>query len=236
MPPPLPAAGYEHTATISISPRIIRWIAPVSLVLVLIFMFFPWTGVYPGGYGIYTQNAFQMVWGGFSTDAVGDKVLGMEKAIHAAIWANWLMIFYVLLILAALLLAAAPIVLALISYPVPHALQPFWPWRNVLTVIVLLLAFLILLSFLVSGSGFENAVIAHVEGATAKESAKPASDEQLEQERIKRALELSRLNLSRTFWLHCAVWLHLLALAGAGLELCLERRGARPLPQLEAYW
>jgi hypothetical protein len=74
------------------------------------------------------------------------------------------------------------------------------------------------------------------EGSHGKEPAKSASEEQIKQERIKRASELSRLNLSRTFWLHCAVWLHVFALAGAGLELCLERRGARPLPRLEAYW
>ena len=56
------------------------------------------------------------------------------------------------------------------------------------------------------------------------------------EERIERGLRLDRLNLSRTFWLHCAVVFHLTALASAGLELWLQRRGARPLPRLEMHW
>jgi hypothetical protein len=229
-PPPPPPAGYEQTWTIWISPRLIRWVAPVALLIVLIFMFFPWTGVFPGGIAVYTQNAFQMIWGGYSVDTAGDKVLSLSKEIDAAIRANWLMFFYLLLILAAFALAAAPLVLARIAYPLPRPLQQIWPWRTILVLIATLLAFLILLSFLANGSGFENAVIAIADKGSAKEAA--ASLE----EAIKHGLALSRLNLSRTFWLHGAVFFHFVALAGVGLELWLERRGARPLPRVEAQW
>jgi len=236
VPPPPPPTGHEQMFTIWISPRVVRWFAPVALFLVLILLFFPWTGVYPGGYAVYTQNALQMIWGGYSVDPVGDKVIGLEKAITEAMRANWLMFFYLLLILAALVLAASPLVLTQVAYPLPQTLQPLWPWRTVLLLAATLVAFLILLAFLVNGSGFENAVITVAEKpekaalATEKEPPNPI------QEEIARGLRIGRLNLSRTFWLHCAVFSHCLALAGAGLELWLERRGARPLPRLEAHW
>jgi hypothetical protein len=228
---PPPPIGYEQTMTIWISPRVVRWIAPVALLLVLILMFFPWTGVFPGGIAVYTQNAFQMIWGGFSVDPVGDRVLSMKEPIERAIRANWLMVFYPLLILAALLFAAAPLLLARIAYSVPRPLQRIWPWRAVLVLIATLLTFLILLSFLVNGSGFENAVTAVADKSSG--TAVPAASIE---EQIQRGLARDRVNLSRTFWLHAAVFFHVVALAGIGLELWLERRRARPLPRVELQW
>lgn len=226
-----PPTGYEPAFTVWLSPRVVRWITPVALFLVLLLMFFPWTGVRPGGYAIYTQNAFQMIWGGYSVDPTGEKVLGMEKTVSAAIRANWYMVFYFLLIVAALLLAATPPVLARISYPLPGALQRIWPWHTVLSLVATLLAFLLLLALLVNRPGLENAVIAAVEKGAEKDQAPSRSLE----EQIELGLRLSRLGLTRTLWLRCAVLLHAIALAGAGLELWLERRGQRPLPRLEGY-
>src|SRR5205814_6580654 len=103
-------------------------------------------------------SALQMIWGGYSVDPLGEKVLGMERAINEAIRANVLMLLYLFLIAAALVLAAMPPALWMLSQPVPQILQPVWPWRPLLVVIATLLAFLILASFLVRGSGFEQAV------------------------------------------------------------------------------
>jgi hypothetical protein len=134
--------------------------------------------------------------------------------------------------LAALLLAVTPLVEARISYPLPRALQRIWPWRTVLVLVATLLAFLILFYFLVRGFGLENAAIAIVRESTEKSSAPSTSPEV----QIDLGLNLSRLGLSGTFWLYCAVFFHVIALAGAGVDLWLERRGERPLPRLEVYW
>ena len=234
--PPPPYAGSEKTFTIAINPQVLRWIAPAALLLVLLLLLSPWTGVYPGGYGVYTQSGLQMIWGGYSVSEAGEKVVGMEKAIDGAIRANWLLLIYVLLILAALTLAAAAPVLAHLSYPPPGALQLIWPFRTVLVVVATLLAFLILLTFVVSGSGFENAVIAAVEKSPEKKPFALIKQDQSEQGQIERGLKMSRLNLARTFWLQAAVFAHLLALTGAGLDLWMATRGGRPLPRLEARW
>ncbi|HLJ92869.1 MAG TPA: hypothetical protein VKU02_06720, partial [Gemmataceae bacterium] len=122
-PPPPPPTGYEHAATFGINRRVVSWLTPVALLLVLILMYFPWTGVYPGGYAVYTQNALQMIWGGFSVDATGDKVLGMAKGIEGAMNANWMMAIYLLFLLGALFLGVLPLVQAHTPYPLPHSLQ-----------------------------------------------------------------------------------------------------------------
>src|SRR4051812_23176688 len=75
-PESAPAPNHAHSATIWISPRVLRWIAPVAAVALFVFLFLPWTGTYPGGYGVYTQNAFQTIWGGVSVDPVGAKTPG----------------------------------------------------------------------------------------------------------------------------------------------------------------
>jgi hypothetical protein len=230
-PPPPPPTGYGHLLTISISPRAVSWITLMSLFLVLVLMFFPWTGVYPGGYGVYKQSALQMIWGGYSVDQAGEQVVRLEKAITEAIQANWLMVFYFLLILAALVLAAAPIVQTQTAYPLPQPLQKLLPWRNILVVIATLLAFLILLRFLVGGSDFEKAVIAVIDKSMGKDPSALTQEEQIE-----RGLRLSRLNLSRAFWLRGAVLFHIIALVGAACELWLQRRGERPPPRFEAHW
>jgi hypothetical protein len=230
-PPPPPPTGHDHLFAISISPRTVSWITLLSLFLVLVLMFCPWTGVYPGGYGFYKQNAFQMIWGGYSVDQTGEQVLHMEKAINETIQANWLMLFYFLLILAALVLAAAPVVQHQTAYPLPQLIQKLLPWRNILVVIATLLAFLILLRFLIGGSDFEKAVIAVIDKSMGKDLTALTQEEQIE-----RGLKLSRLNLSRTFWLRGAVLFHIVALVGAGCELWLQRRGERPLPRFEVHW
>jgi hypothetical protein len=154
----------------------------------------------------------------------------METAIDAAIGANWLMVFYLLLILAAFVLAMLPLAQARISYPLPRPLQALLPWRALLVVIAILLALLILLRFLVGGSDFEKTVAAVAEKSNEKEPATLTQEDQIE-----RGLRLSRLNLSRTLWLRWAVLFHLIGLASAGVDLWLQRRGERPLPRLEAH-
>ncbi len=47
---------------------------------------------------------------------------------------------------------------------------------------------------------------------------------------------LIRQELRRTVWLDLVVILHLVALAGAGLMFCLNRRGVRPAPRIDTLW
>ena len=90
------------------------------------------------------------------------------------------MAFYFLLILAALMLAAMPLVRARTSLPLPGAFQKLLPWHAVLVVIATLLAFVILVRFLVGGSDFEKVVITIVAKSFEKEPANLTLEEQIE--------------------------------------------------------
>src|SRR5581483_2976200 len=89
-PPSTPATGYERLHALHLRPDVVAWVAPVTLVLVFVLLWFPWLGCYPGGYSVYTQSGFQAVAGRFSTDPVGEKVLEKEHDIAEHMSANWL--------------------------------------------------------------------------------------------------------------------------------------------------
>src|SRR5216684_1627293 len=108
-PPSAPPTGYVHTRTIWISPVVVPWVNLGAFILLFVLLFFAWTGAYPGGYGVYTQSAFQAIFGSYSTDPVGEKVLNKDQEIRENIRANWLLMgLYFLLVLATVILAAAP--------------------------------------------------------------------------------------------------------------------------------
>jgi hypothetical protein len=240
-PPPasLPATGYERVYALHLRPEVVSWIAPVSLVLVFLLLWFPWVGAYPGGYGIYTQNAFQAVSGSHSTNPVGDQVMDKDRELEANTPGNWfLMPLYVLLVLVALALSVASIVSRSLRKPLtlPPAIERIWPWRTALVGALSALALLILLLLFLSGLSLENGVNAIVDQKLSKEAAVAKTGEEKQKVQIKYGLELGQYNLHRTSWLWWVVVFQLGAIAGAGLELWLEKRGSRPPPRIEAQW
>ncbi len=243
----------------------VAWITPLALIPLWLLLFFPWVGVYPGGYGIYTQNAFQAMWGAYSRDQVGEKALKSDeetsKFVQRAIdphkspsedevkglnldqaiqqnkgWGNWLLFPYLLIVLLALPFAAAPLVLEQASIRIPPVLELIWPWRSALLIGGLALAFLILLLELSTSFSLESHVKNVVNKSLETANEKASTPEEQESLRIREGLELGRFQLQRTGWLRWAVFFHLVAIAGAGLELWLEKRGQRPTPRLDVMW
>jgi hypothetical protein len=238
-PPSVPATGYEQVRSLLLRPEVITWIAPVSLVLLFVLLWVAWVGVYPGGYGVYTQNGFQAWLGSHSWDPVGEKVMGKEQAIEEHISANWfLMTLYLLLLLAALALSIASVIWRSAKAPLvlPPTIERIWPWRTALVGALSALAFLILLLLLLSGLGLEKAVTEIVDQGLEKDYAAAQTSEEKQKVNIKRGLELGWYNLHRTGWLTWVIVLQLAAAGGAGLELWLEKRGTRPPPRIELQW
>jgi hypothetical protein len=228
-----PAAGYAHSATVWISPRVLRWVAPLAVLALFVFLFLPWTGAYPGGYGVYTQNGFQTTWGGVSVDPVGAKALDSVQP-YANVGANRLMLLYTLLVLLALVIILAPLALTPARAQVlPPVVRSLWRRRLELLSAVGLVALLVLLIQLRTDFGLEAAVAAGVDKHLAGELAAPGTPEEQKVARIHRGLQLGPYNLSRTLWPRLAVLGHVLLLAGLGLELWIRRRGARPLPRVD---
>jgi hypothetical protein len=227
--------GYAHSATIWLSPRVVRWVAPVAVVTVFVLLFLPWTGVYPGGYRVYSQNAFQTIWGGVSVGPVGAEALNFVNP-YDQVGENRLMLLYALLVVLALVLVLAPLwFTASRVQALPPIVRSLWRWRLGLSGAVALTAFLLLLMQLWTGFGLETAVGAQVDRKLASEFAAARTPEEREKANIHRGLALGSFSLGRSHWLHLAVFGHVLLLTGLGLELWLVWRGTRPLPRIDGH-
>jgi hypothetical protein len=217
---------------------VLPWIAPVALAVVFLLCFFPWLGAYPGGYAVYTQSAIQMIWGGHWDDQVTDeRVFNTEKQIAQNIGANPLMFFYFLLVVVALVLSAAPLVMAHTTIRLPPVFERIWPWRSGLAAGATGLAFLIVLLQVWLGFGLENAITQTIAATQEQATVKRAegSDKITE---IVQGAAVARYSVRHTRWLELAVFLNLVALAGIGLESWVEKRTltAHPLPQIQIQW
>jgi hypothetical protein len=234
--PPVSAPSDGRVATLRLGAHGVAWIAPVALVLALLFMFFSWTGSYPGGYGIYTQTGMQTAYGGHSFDPVGDKVYQKEPDLAKTVHTNWSMTIYLLLVLASLVLAVWPLAETLAKFRLPPAIENLRPWRSSLLFIALLLALLFLLLRLWSGFGLEEALIAPIDEEWAEQRAAAQTTDEKESAEIKRGQQLGALAMRRNAWLCGEVIFILAAFVGANLEVWLLRRGDRSPPRIEFHW
>jgi len=234
--PPPPPAGYEKHHVFQLRPNVLPWASAVALGLLLVLWFFPWVGTYPGGYSVYTQNAFQILGGGHSTDPVGEKVLGKEDRLRENISGDWLLLLYFPAVLAALGLAVLSLVFGPKAARLPPALQQIWPWRLAIVGITAALAFLILLLQLWMGFGLENGLAKIVDAGLENKRAAAATPEEKQRLEIERGSQLGSYVIERTSWYRLALLCHVIAVGAAGLEIWMARRGNKPLPQLQVEW
>jgi hypothetical protein len=225
----------DRKATIWISPRLVHWTVRLTAVALFVFLFLPWVGMYPGGYGVYTQTGLQVMSGGVSVDPVGVKALNSPKPFDE-LHGNGVMLLYVLMVVIALILVIGPVVLdAARIQSFPAFAQFFWRRRLQALGLVGLVALTILITQLSSGFGLETAVAAKVDKNLAPELAAAKTPEEQQVVNIHRAVEMAPYNLSQTTWLRLAVLGHIVLLVGIGLEYWLQRRGTRPFPRIEAH-
>ncbi len=235
-PPPSPAPGYAHTRTLRLSPQVVPWIAPVCLLLLFGLLFFPWLGMYPGGVQVYSQTGWGIAFGGFWSNPVWEKVDGFASEQNPP-GVSVPMIFYVLVLL---LLGLPVAVLSVLMHVAPQTLPPtvqrFKPWRLTGVAGVVLLTTVLLVLQLLLGSSLEKTLQGMATNQVEKELERARTPEEKETVDLKRAQFLSQFNLRTTPWLRLAVYGHLIALAGVGLDFWLQRRGTRPPPRLEVSW
>ena len=204
-----------------------------------ILLFFSWNGLYPGGYGVYTQNGWQAIGGWFHSDPAGNEELGeLDKHLKENIHASWLVLLFILLLLASLVLAIGSMAAPHVRAKLHPQLQPLLQWSAALVSLFSLVALILLILQLFVGLGLENAAQRYVDN---KPDVKDRHDrvktpEENEKYLIYRGEQLGALQVRRTTWLCLEVILNIIALIGAALEFWLSRRGNRPLPRIELQW
>jgi hypothetical protein len=229
---------YTHTRAATLDPRVVPWIAPACLVLVFIFSFFPWVGVYYGGYGVITQSAWGVATGGYTVDEIYDAKTEWDKKTpeQDKPGAEVLMIFFLILglipaLLASLAVAALPTIKR--HFQVPPGIAVLEPWRWLIVTGTILVALLFLFLQAVTSFSIESKSRAKV-AAAAKEQISANEAKWL-------AIEEGRTapvsGLRRTGYLRMSLFLLILGALGAATAHWLEHRGAgRPLPRIELMW
>jgi hypothetical protein len=239
-PPPLrrekldgaaPPSGtdYTHHFTLMIRPAAVALVAPIALLLVVVFWFFSWTGAYPGGHAVYTQSALQSIWGGHSYNAVGEKVFHLEKSISEKISWNGFMLLYVLVSLAALALILAPMATSSGRLRLPLLLEKVWPWRWLIALGLATLALLLVIGQSSLGFGLERAVSAIVQDQVRQLNLADDTPEEQQIVDLNAGKIAGGLHMQRTWWWRLALTAHLAAVLGLTAEWFLHRR-TNPLP------
>jgi hypothetical protein len=248
--------GYSGRFPIWLSPSALQYVAPAAVLLIFFLQFFSWVGVYPGGVASAWQNAWQSTVGYWSFDRdapqafeylakVQDADKGKDKKDEARPvddrpgW-NPLVLFYLLLFFPTLALTIGCLALSFVPpSSLPPAVHPLLPWRWGIVAAANLVVFLFLALQLLIGFSLENnkraaidAEIARMEKA--QQDGKAATTAQQMTFDVLRGVQYQAL--SRTVWLKFVVFLHILAITAAGLMFWLNRRGARPAPQIAVLW
>ena len=120
-------AGYDRMRSVVLDPRVIRWIPAVALFLAFVLTLFPWVGLFPAGYGAFTQTPWGAVVAQMSRDDVANDELrvGEEKLgdiLDKRLKMNWWLFPYLVLLVPTLLLAAAGPIIDLTKKKVPPSL------------------------------------------------------------------------------------------------------------------
>jgi hypothetical protein len=242
-PRPTAAGGYTHTVATTLHPRSLRLIAPVCLVLVFVLSLFPWVGVYLGGNGIITQNAWGAAFGATSVDTVFDFHEKWEEKTPAEDkpGPDWLMILFLLFgLIPAVVVGLGAVALPRLmrEFKLPPGLAQIEPWRWLIVSGVTLLALLFLFLQLVTSFSIEAKAHARVARTLAKENEKATNNEiKAKWNEIKGNQDYMVAGLRRTVSLRLSFILLLLAAAGAAGAHWLDQRGPdRPLPRFEVHW
>jgi hypothetical protein len=219
---------------------VLQGLAAVAVLLVFVFSFFPWVGLYPGGVPVVTQSAWQVAFGSdwkdkdFTDLPQATGVLKTESPPGA----SGLLIVYVLLLILVLLLTLAAILLRALPLKLPAALERVRPWRWGIVAVVAALALVFLVIQEVSSFPIEARVTEEVSKAledrqkkASTPNATPAESKMLA---MVRGLSLEQVR--RTAALGWAAWLNLFAVVCALLAFRIERHGARPVPRVDILW
>lgn len=234
--PSLAAGEYQRGMALSLSPKVLPWIAPACLVLVFFLQIIPnWVGLYPGGVEAVWGNAWRAAFGSYAVDGDLKERVPPFKEDKAKPGASVLTIFYLILFFPVLLITLASVALPLLQIKLPAQVERFLPWRWALVAIGNLILFLLLGLQVLLGFSLDSYYTDWVD----KEMKSYAKDNPTTPERKEaeaRRGELMEM-LRHTAWLRFVVFLHLVALVSAVLMVWIERRGTqRPLPKLELRW
>jgi hypothetical protein len=229
--------------------------------LIFIFSFFPWVGLSPGGVWLVSQSAWGAAFGGYSENKdmrefkfpIDGKATAFHMTTEKDIEKNkdlpedkrvkdnrpnvsLLLLFFVLLLIPALVVTAGSVVLSLLHHVrLPPQIQQLMPWRWAIVAGLNGLLFLFLAIQLVLNFSLENNLEEWFDSKSALQKKEGKNTPERLQAKAERGLFVD--SLERTTWLKLSVVLQLLALLCALLVFWLDKRkDVKPPPRLQLMW
>jgi hypothetical protein len=240
--PKTQASAERPCCAVSLNARIFDWIPVASFILILFLTLFTWVRYAPGGYTLYSQNAWQAAFNGGSADTDGldlyarvydDKdTPALEKQLNM----NGLTLVYLFLLFVsigvAVACAAYPLVRPHVSMKIPPQVELFLPWRGALVVLLGLAGIFFLTLQVMFAFSLESKLKDRFEKRQerAEKNIKEAPEKDRrdlrKQLEIEDAVQRDSLRRSNAFTL--VYLLQLLALVSSGIGLWLTVRGDKP--------
>ncbi len=235
-PPPPPPSGYAHTRSFVLSPKVLPWVAPVSLLIVFVLLFFTWVGMYPSGEAVVWQSGWSVAFGGYETDKVWDKYFPDDIAFLKDMPAAVLTVFFLLMLLPTMVLALGTVLIHRKMVPVelPPSMTQYWQFRPLLIAGMTFIAFLFLALQMLSGFPLESRTKEHADKVAKKVD--KVTDEDAKHQSMEQGRALGMFNLERKTWLTWTVFFLLLAVVFSLLDFWLEWRGNQAPPRADLHY
>ena len=228
--PHAPVIGRSPWLHLTLKREVVRWTAPIALMVALVLTCFTWVAVAPNGTRIYTQNAWQAAGGGFTPDPNGERIMQAEKALRDHTGASVWIILYLIVLIPTTAFAIASLVLV----TVPDLFRSVWPHRQSIVVLLCVLLFILLILPMLTGFGLEKGAALAANPPAAAAAGEPTAAETADRE-LRHDIEVARFGLHRTVWFKLAVLVQFIALAGIGTAWWLDNHPSAPDPRVEVY-
>jgi hypothetical protein len=229
-------SGYDRMASLPLDPRVIRFIPAAAIFLAFILTFFPWNGLYPGGYSAYTQSGWGCLFAGLSWDDASEDQLKMKDDLKKDLHSSWFLLPYLVLLFPTLLLAVAGPVVDLTKIKLPPPIEKAWQFRPALLGVLTVLMLLFLLAQWARGFGLQRAIDDKIARDFEERTAQANTPEKLQRVEMMADAVKGAYHVKTTPWLRLAVLLHLLAAGAVVTEAGLMLRGKKQPPRLAVMW
>ena len=235
-PPDRELSGYGRMKSFPLDPRVIRFIPAGAIFLAFILTFFPWNGLYPGGYSAYTQGAWGSLFASLTADLVSEDELKIEDDLKSRLHSSWFLLPYLVLLFPTLLLTVAGPVADLAKIKLPPPLEKVWQFRPALLGVLSIVTLLFLLAQWASGFGLQRAVHDKIEADFADKKAQANTPEKMQRWEMTVDAAKGAFHVKSTPWLRLAVLMHLLAAGAVVAEAGLMLRGKKAPPRVGVMW
>lgn len=251
-PPPPPAGSLTHGFGFGLDPRWLDWVPAGCILLAFVLTFFPWAEMKLGGHSVMAQNGWGAVFA-----SVGDpnapqttEWKNLEKGLAgtsdddrykaAVLRSDWLVLLYLLVLLALVVLFAAERVVRDPATFAPTAkltfLPPLWKWRLAALGGLAVLAFLILWFQAFGGFSLQRSVhnFAWYDYNLKVADSPTAADKR--DLAIRAGQTANAYQVQQTLWVNLLLTLHAVAVIATAARFWLDSRGAKAHPRLDVRW